>query len=127
MFGRTGLPLKTRGAIVNVGSLTTHIGLNGHSPYVMAKHAMLGLCKVDTVDYAEQGIRINCICPGWIKTAMTKYVWDGPLGPKMAARAPINRWGLPEEVAYAVSYLLSDKASFVTGTDVVIDGGYLCQ
>jgi len=123
----TGLPIKTRGAIVNPGSLASQIGLSTITPYVMAKHAVLGLTKTDTVDYAKYGIRVNCVCPGWIKTPMTEIVWNGPNSAAAAARAPMNRFGMPEEVAYTVSYLLSDKASFMAGATINVDGGYLCQ
>lgn len=67
----TGLPLQTRGSIVNVGSILSHLAIPGINPYVMAKHGVLGLTKADAMDYAKHGIRINCLVPGWIQTAMT--------------------------------------------------------
>jgi len=123
----TGLSLKTRGSIVNVGSSGSHLGLRTINPYVMAKHGVLGLCRTDAADYGEEGIRINCVCPGWIKTAMTKMVWDSPAVNEVVKRAPMNRWGMPEEVAYTAAFLLSDRASFITGTSVDVDGGYVAQ
>jgi len=120
----TGLKLKTRGSIVNVGSLTSHLAISNLSPYIMSKHAVLGLTKADALDYGQQGIRINCVCPGWIKTKMTDMLVDTAVGNALIAKAPMNRWGLPEEVAYAVGFLLSDKSSFMTGASIEVDGGY---
>lgn len=74
---RTGLPLKTRGSIVNVGSLTSHAAISNLSPYIMSKHGVLGLTKSDAFDYGKEGIRVNCICPGWISTNMTQVFHAG--------------------------------------------------
>jgi len=120
----TGLKLKTRGSIVNVGSLTSHVAIPNLTPYIMSKHAVLGLTKADALDYGKHGIRINCVCPGWIRTKMTKFLEGTAMEHVLIGRAPMNRWGMPEEVAYTVSFLLSDKASFMNGSDVAIDGGY---
>lgn len=123
----TGLPLKTRGSIVNVGSLCSHFAIPTLNPYIMAKHGVLGLTKGDAMDYATQGIRVNCICPGWIATKMTSELVDGAMtemGNKVISRAPMNRWGHPQEVAFMASFLLSDKATFVTGSSMFVDGGY---
>jgi len=120
----TGLALKTRGSIVNVGSLTSHLAIKYVSPYIMAKHGVLGLSKADALEYGTQGIRVNCICPGWIRTNMTQGILESPRSAALIERTPMARFGMPEEVAYTVSFLSSDKASFITGTYVDIDGGY---
>ncbi|KUJ20742.1 NAD(P)-binding protein [Mollisia scopiformis] len=121
----TGLPLKTRGSIVNLGSLTSHVAIPALSPYIMAKHGVLGLTKADAHDYALEGIRVNCICPGWIRTQMTSSLRDNPeVSEAVVTRAPMARWGHPEEIAFTASFLLSDKASFVTGASISVDGGY---
>jgi NAD(P)-dependent dehydrogenase (short-subunit alcohol dehydrogenase family) len=72
----TGLPFQTRGCILNVGSICSAFAIDGMNPYVMAKHGVLGLTKSDAKDYAQHGIRVNCLGPGWIKTAMNRMVWE---------------------------------------------------
>lgn len=121
---RTGLPLKTRGSILNVASVAGHRALSRVSPYAISKHGVLGLTKTDAQDYAADGIRINAISPGWVKTDITKMLWDSPMSDAVTARAPMARWGMPEEIAFTASFLLSDKSSFTTGAAVNVDGGY---
>lgn len=75
----TGLPIKSRGSIVNVGSLCSSLAISNLTPYIMAKHGVLGLTKGDAMDYGAQGIRVNCICPGWIATGMTEHLVSGAL------------------------------------------------
>lgn len=111
------------GAIVNTASIAGLIGLPTASSYVAAKHGVVGLTKTAAIEYAGDNIRVNCVNPGYIKTPMTE--------PGMAERyerlmtkVPMNRLGLPEEIAEAVVWLCSDKASFMTGASHVIDGGY---
>ena len=111
------------GAIVNTASVAGLVGLPTASNYVAAKHGVVGLTRTAAMEYAEDKIRVNCVNPGYIKTPMTD--------PGMAERydqlmtkVPMNRLGLPEEIAEAVVWLCSDRASFMTGAAQVVDGGY---
>lgn len=111
------------GAIVNISS---RAGLGapapGTAPYVAGKHALQGLTKAAALDYAAQGLRINAIAPGPIDTDLLAA--GGDEGRRWAARAvPMGRLGTPDEVAAAAVWLASDKASFVCGTTLTVDGG----
>ncbi|KAM3089439.1 hypothetical protein ACMFMG_001037 [Clarireedia jacksonii] len=86
----TGLPVQTRGAILNVGSVAARTGIAGMAPYVVAKHGVLGLTRTDSTTYSSQGIRINCLCPGWTTTPLTKWArgneeWVGLILPCLLA------------------------------------------
>ncbi len=115
------------GAIVNTSSVAGFIGLPRESAYVAAKHAVLGLTKTAALEYADQDIRVNAVCPGVIRTPMTEFFIDGdPEAEKAAvARHPMGRLGEPREIGDAVVWLCSDRASFVTGHPLVVDGGHL--
>lgn len=117
-----------KGAIVNTASVAGLIGLVGASSYVASKHGVVGLTKTAALEYAQQGIRVNCVCPGYIETPMTAAgLADPERSAIMIAREPIGRVGTPEEVAEAVTWLSSDAASFVTGHAMAIDGGFVAQ
>jgi NAD(P)-dependent dehydrogenase (short-subunit alcohol dehydrogenase family) len=119
------------GSIVNMASAAGLIGWPGASAYVAAKHGVVGLTKSAALEYAPAGIRVNSMCPSYVITPMVeKDLFEVALAGDeeaiAAARAahPIGRFGQPEEIAAAVVWLLSDKASFVTGTAMSVDGGY---
>jgi NAD(P)-dependent dehydrogenase (short-subunit alcohol dehydrogenase family) len=119
------------GSILNMASAAGLIGWPGASAYVAAKHGVVGLSKSAALEYAEQGIRVNSICPSYVLTPMVeKDLFEDALGNDeeliAAARAnhPIGRFAQPEEIAEAATWLLSDRASFVTGTAMSVDGGY---
>lgn len=118
------------GAIVNTASIAGLAAIAGRSAYVASKHGVVGLTKTAALEYAQQGIRVNCVCPGYIRTPMVAYVLqhEGPqLEEQMMAREPMGRLGTPEEIAATVVWLCSDAASFVTGHAMAIDGGYMAQ
>lgn len=115
------------GAIVNCASVAGLIGLPGLPAYVVSKHGVVGLTKASALEYVKQGIRINAVCPGVIKTAMIDRVTgkDKEVEKQYIAMEPIGRMGQPAEVAEAVIWLCSDKASFVTGHAMPVDGGWI--
>jgi NAD(P)-dependent dehydrogenase (short-subunit alcohol dehydrogenase family) len=119
------------GSILNMASAAGLIGWPGASGYVAAKHAVVGLSKAAALEYAEAGVRVNSICPSYVMTPLVeKDLFEDTLGNDeeliAAARAnhPIGRFAQPPEIAAAAVWLLSDKASFVTGTAMSVDGGY---
>jgi NAD(P)-dependent dehydrogenase (short-subunit alcohol dehydrogenase family) len=111
------------GAIVNTASIAGLIGLATSGHYVAAKHGVVGLTKTAAIEYAQDGIRVNCVNPGYIKTPMTKETMDERYD-EIIVKVPVRRLGLPEEIAEAVVWMCSDKASFMTGASHVVDGGY---
>ncbi len=116
------------GAIVNLASIAGLNGIPYAGPYAATKHAVMGLTKSSALDHAMQGVRINAVAPGAIKTAIIAAQLEG--GDKnynettISAMHPMNRLGKPEEVANAICWLLSNEASFVTGHVVSVDGGF---
>jgi NAD(P)-dependent dehydrogenase (short-subunit alcohol dehydrogenase family) len=117
------------GSIVNTASVAGLVGLPGGTAYVASKHGVAGLTKSAALEYAKSGLRINAVCPGFIRTAMTERVMDGGSISEdaMMAAEPLGRIGRPEEIANAVLFLCSDDASFITGIPLPIDGGYIAQ
>ncbi len=116
------------GAIVNTASCVGLVALPGVAEYAASKHAVVGLTRTAAVDYAADGIRVNCVCPGYIKTNMTRASWNDPERlALLESRQPIGRMGQPEEVAEAIVWLASDASSFVTGHPLSIDGGLVAQ
>lgn len=111
------------GAIVNTSSIAGLIGLPTSAHYVAAKHGVVGLTKTAGIEYAKDGIRVNCVNPGYVKTPMTKETMETRLD-ELMSKVPMHRMGRPEEIAEAVVWMCSDKASFMTGATHVIDGGY---
>jgi NAD(P)-dependent dehydrogenase (short-subunit alcohol dehydrogenase family) len=111
------------GAIVNTASIAGLIGLATSGHYVAAKHGVVGLTKTAAIEYAKDGIRVNCVNPGYITTPMTEEVVKTRFDEVMA-KVPMNRMGVPDEIAEAVVWMCSDKASFMTGASQVVDGGY---
>ncbi|MCC6411784.1 MAG: glucose 1-dehydrogenase [Saprospiraceae bacterium] len=115
------------GAVVNIASILGQAGTPGSSAYVAAKHGVVGLTKSAALEYSAQGIRVNSVGPGYIKTPLlTKNLTDDVIQ-SLVALHPIGRLGEASEVAELVFWLSSDNASFVTGAYYAVDGGYLAQ
>lgn len=118
------------GAIVNTASVAGLVGSRGAgSAYAASKHGVVGLTKTAALEYAKQGIRVNCVCPGVIRTPMMERMLTRTpeLEQQYMAAEPIGRLGMPEEVAESVVWLCSDAASFVTGHTMTVDGGMVAQ
>lgn len=114
------------GSIVNIASILGAVGYAQSGAYVAAKHALLGLTQTAALEYSAKGIRINAIGPGFIDTPLLAALPPGAKEALVAAH-PIGRLGRAEEVADLAQYLLSDKASFITGSFHLVDGGYCSQ
>jgi NAD(P)-dependent dehydrogenase (short-subunit alcohol dehydrogenase family) len=114
------------GSIVNMASILGKVGTKGSPAYVAAKHGVIGLTEAAALEYADKGIRINAIGPGYIQTPMLSILDENTMNIAKALH-PMGRLGKSEEVAELALWLNSDKASFVTGSYYNIDGGYLAQ
>lgn len=117
------------GAIVNTASIAGLVGFAGIPAYTASKFGVNGLTKQIALDYAKENIRVNSVCPGVIHTPMIdRFTGGDPDALKaMEATEPVGRLGKPSEVAEAVVWLCSDAASFVTGINMPVDGGYVAQ
>jgi NAD(P)-dependent dehydrogenase (short-subunit alcohol dehydrogenase family) len=127
---RAAVPrMAGHGSIVCTSSIAGLIGAGAFSAYVASKHAVLGLMKTAAIETAKSGIRVNAICPGVIETPMLDRLAGAREGlvEALLALKPMGRLGTAAEVAEAAVWLLSDRASFVTGHALVVDGGYVAQ
>lgn len=124
-----GIPAMLRsggGAIVNTASSVALSVMKDHSIYAAAKAGVVQLTRTAAVDYAEQGIRVNAVCPGMTWTGlvpMSATLPEPPPGTPIPPGTPMNRWGLAREVAAIALFLASDEASYITGAIVPVDGG----
>jgi len=126
----TQMVKQKKGVIVNMSSILGKVGFANSSHYVAAKHGVLGLTQTAALEYAIQGIRINAICPGFIETPMLTQagISDHPdIKQHIVDLHPMKRMGNSEEVASGFIFLACDDSSFITGTKLEIDGGYLAE
>lgn len=110
------------GSIINLTSIVGHTGNPGQCAYSASKSAITGLTKSMALDLAGFGIRANCVAPGFIDTDMTSNL-SGDVKEAFLAKIPLKRLGRPEEIAEAVCFLASDKAAYITGTTIHVNGG----
>lgn len=116
----------SKGAIVNTASMLTFHGSAYAPGYSASKGGVGQLTKSLAAAWAQDGIRVNAVAPGWIATELTRpLVEDAARSAPILSRTPMNRWGEPGDVGGAVLFLLSDAARFITGTILPVDGGYL--
>ncbi|KFY89957.1 hypothetical protein V498_06229 [Pseudogymnoascus sp. VKM F-4517 (FW-2822)] len=115
-----------RGSIVNISSIFGRVAHPSVGAYAASKAAVLGITRTDACGYGSDGIRVNAVSPGFIKTPLIDVALRaGTYSADMVNSIPMKRWGSPEEIAEGVVFLCSEKASFITGEELVIDGGSL--
>lgn len=114
------------GAIVNAGSVYGFIGSEGAAAYTASKWGVIGLTKSAALENARNGIRVNAVCPAAVETPMADRLFGAPNVHDLAVKShPVGRFGTPREIAEAVVWMCSDRASFMTGQSLILDGGFL--
>jgi len=127
-FGRRLLRAGGRGSIINVVSMNSFQGGMEVPAYTASKHGLLGVTRALANEWTASGIRVNGIAPGWMATDLTTALReDAARDQALLARMPIGHWGEPSDLAGAVVYLASDASSYVSGTFIAVDGGWLAR
>jgi 2-keto-3-deoxy-L-fuconate dehydrogenase len=124
-----GMVARKYGVVINLASIGAVVGVKDRLAYCTSKFAVSGMTKVMALDHALDGVRVNCICPGRVETPfvtawLKKYPDPEKAFRDAAATQAVGRMGRPDEIAAAALYLASDEASFITGTEFIIDGGF---
>lgn len=123
-----GMAERKWGRILNFGSILSHIGIAGRTPYASSKAGLLGLTRVLALEWALSGVTVNAICPGPFATEMNRPLLNDPEQYKnFVSKIPMGRWGELDEICGAALFLCSNASSFVTGTTLTVDGGWTAQ
>lgn len=112
------------GSIVNVTSVHAEVGAERIAAYAASKGAITALSRSLAVEWADRGVRVNCLAPGYVPTDLSNGLLDSPRGAGIRARIPMGRTGVPHEIAGAAVFLLSDAAGYTTGSTITADGGW---
>ncbi|MDQ3261151.1 MAG: SDR family oxidoreductase [Pseudomonadota bacterium] len=116
------------GRIINLTSIMAHVSSTGRGVYSATKHAVLGLTRALALELVDEKINVVAISPGFIATDLTAPLRADPVkNAALMAQTPMHRWGQPEEIASMALYICSDRAAFMTGSDVLVDGGWCAQ
>ncbi|MET8649646.1 SDR family NAD(P)-dependent oxidoreductase [Nocardia aurea] len=115
------------GSVINTASTAGLVGQKGQAVYAAAKGGVVQMTKSVALDFATRGVRVNAICPGMTWTALAHRGDEGPPPADLIPPQPMKRWGMPEEIAAAALFLAGDESSFVTGTALPVDGGYVAR
>ena len=121
-----GMIERGGGKIINIGSITTGWGVGNLSVYGLTKSAIGQLTRVMAVEWAAHDVQVNCLCPGWIKTELTKPLWGDPGKSRwITDRIPTGRFGLPDDLVGMAVYLASPASRYTTGQVIYVDGGFM--
>jgi NAD(P)-dependent dehydrogenase (short-subunit alcohol dehydrogenase family) len=115
------------GKIINIASQASIIALDKHVAYSTSKAGIVGMTKALAIEWAEHNITVNAISPTVVLTELGKKAWAGEVGEAMKQKIPMRRFGHPEEIAAAALFLVSEASDLITGSNLVIDGGYTIQ
>ena len=123
-FGKTMIDQK-KGSVINITSTASLHGAPTLAPYAASKAALQSLTKTLALEWAQYGVRVNAVAPGYVHTELTRKVWTNPsLYEEIVNKIPMRRFARPEEISPAVVFLASDAASYITGSTLIIDGGW---
>lgn len=123
-----GMIERKWGRIVMLGSIMSFVSIAGRAAYASSKSALLGLTRTLSLEGAPHGVTVNCLCPGPFETPMNRVLMNDPVAYQaFLANIPLGRWGQPEELGGAIVFLCSPASSFMTGTDLTIDGGWTAR